>query len=86
MTGTRERAQMKPSYIKPAAGMGDLEWLYYIIATRNVTTSTFEDNSCDGDRGGESSVLPVRTAAAVQGGFVTVAFIYYTVEHGDAHE
>lgn len=36
--------------------------------------------------GGESSVLPVRTAAAVQGGFVTVAFIYYTVEHGDAHE
>lgn len=50
-------------------------------------TSTFEDNSRDGDRGGgKSSVLPVRTAAAVQGGFVTVAFIYYTVEHGDAHE
>lgn len=50
-------------------------------------TSTFEDNSRDGDGGGgESSVLPVRTAAAVQGGFVTVAFIYYTVEHGDAHE
>lgn len=37
-------------------------------------------------RGKKSSVLPVRTAADVQGGFVTVAFIYYTVEHGDAHE
>lgn len=47
-------------------------------------TSTFEDNSRDGDRGG--GIIGVRTAAAVQGGFVTVAFIYYTVEHGDAHE
>lgn len=50
-------------------------------------TSTFEDNSRDGDRKGKKSlVLPVCTAADVQGGFATVAFIYYTVEHGDAHE